>query len=311
MPRKPSRGRELNGILLLNKPTGISSNAALQKTLRLFKARKGGHTGSLDPLASGMLPICFGEATKISTYLLDAGKAYSVSVKLGITTDTGDADGEVVEQKPLTDFDRIKLESVLTQFRGEIDQVPPMYSALKHQGQRLYKLARRGESIERKPRRVSITRLELTRCEEDTFSLYVECTKGTYIRSLAVDIGEALGCGAHVTRLHRDWVAPFQAQPMYAFEQFESDSDNAVELLDRLLLPLDAGLQLPVIALSQDNANRLLMGQVVSDDTAQVPDSLFTVYGEDNRFLGIGVCKLPGRLAPKRLVRTFFDRPHT
>ena len=206
MARKKRAGRDLNGILLLDKPTGISSNRALQMAARLFSSRKAGHTGSLDPLASGMLPICFGEATKVSGFLLDSDKAYTVTARLGVVTDSGDADGDVVERSENVDVNRSALEAALEQFRGPIEQIPPMYSALKHKGQPLYKLARKGQVIERKPRPVIIRHLELLELKNDQFSLYIECGKGTYIRSLVVDIGAALGCGIAFYQL--SWLVP-------------------------------------------------------------------------------------------------------
>ncbi len=309
MARKKNAGRDLSGILLLDKPTGISSNRALQTAARLFDARKAGHTGSLDPLASGMLPICFGEATKISGFLLDSDKAYTVTAQLGVVTDSGDADGNVVERSQSVDVNRSSLELALEQFRGPIDQIPPMYSALKHKGQPLYKLARKGREIERKPRPVNIRRLELLGFENDHFSLYIECSKGTYIRSLVVDIGVALGCGAHVIKLHRNWVRPFVEKPTYSLELLESQSANSPGSIDALLLAADAALELPKVKLGPQQVQRLLMGQVVEVESAAEIDSMYVVYGDDNQFLGVGICKSAGKLAPKRLIRTCFEKP--
>lgn len=308
MARKKSAGRDLNGILLLDKPTGISSNRALQTAARLFNSRKAGHTGSLDPLASGMLPICFGEATKVSGYLLDSDKAYTVTAQLGVVTDSGDADGNVVQRSDKIDVNRSALEAALEQFRGPIDQIPPMYSALKHQGQPLYKLARKGLVIERKPRPVNIRHLELLDLENDRCSLYVECSKGTYIRSLVVDIGAVLGCGAHVTKLHRNWVKPFVGHTTYTLEQLESTSAGDPGSLDNLLLAADAALNLVSVKLDSECTQRLLVGQAVDVESVCEIDSLYAVYADDNRFLGIGICKSRGQLAPKRLVRTHFDK---
>ena len=302
------RGRELDGILLLDKPTGISSNRALQKAARLYEARKAGHTGSLDPLASGMLPICFGEATKISAFLLDSDKAYTVTAQLGVTTDTCDADGEVLTRQAVTVSDDLTIERALSRFRGDIDQVPPMYSALKHKGQRLYKLARKGQEVERKPRRVHIAELTLLKVDGDAVTLHVQCSKGTYIRSLVVDIGETLGCGAHVTQLRRDWVNPFADLAMHTLERLESLADAGDSSMDALLLPLDAGLNLPKIVLDPESGARLLMGQVVDCADALETADLYRVYNEELLFLGIGKCSLPGKLAPKRLIRTYFDQ---
>jgi tRNA pseudouridine55 synthase len=209
MGRRRSTGRKVNGILLLDKPLGITSNDALQRVKHLFRARKAGHTGSLDPLATGLLPICLGEATKISAFLLDADKRYRVKVKLGVTTTTADAEGEVLEEKPITGVDQARIEAALESFRGEIDQLPPMYSAIKHKGERLYNLARQGIEVEREPRRITIHSLVLLDWQAPEFSLDVHCSKGTYVRTLAEDIGNVLGCGAHVTALHRSGVGPF------------------------------------------------------------------------------------------------------
>jgi tRNA pseudouridine55 synthase len=301
---KKRRGRDLSGILLLDKPIGISSNRALQNAARLFDARKAGHTGSLDPLASGMLPVCFGEATKISGFLLDSDKAYTVTARLGVVTDSGDADGEIVDRSENFAVNQSALEAALERFRGHIQQIPPMYSALKHKGQPLYKLARKGQVIEREPRPVIIRHLELLELDGDQFSLYVECSKGTYIRSLVVDIGAALGCGAHVTKLHRNWVQPFVEHNTYTLEQLESLSAGNPGSIDKLLLAADAALNLVSVNLDSRSTQQLLMGQVVDVDSACEIDSLYVVYADDNRFLVFGIFKSNGKLAPKRLVRT-------
>jgi len=219
MRKSAALKRPVNGILLLDKPAGLTSNAALQKARRLFNARKAGHTGTLDPLATGMLPVCFGEATKLSSFLLDSYKSYRAVAQLGVVTDSGDSDGEVTLRRPVPDdLDRQQIESALTTFRGPIDQVPPMYSALKHQGKRLHELARAGQTVERQPRQVTIARLELLDSGSDFFKIDVDCSKGTYIRSLAQDIGEVLGCGAHLTALRRVGVSPFQGLPMHSLD---------------------------------------------------------------------------------------------
>lgn len=203
-----SKRRDVDGILIFDKPLGMSSNAALQKVRWLFNASKGGHTGSLDPLASGVLPLCLGEATKFSQYLLDADKTYITEARLGMTTSTGDAEGEVLEIKPCQ-VTLAEVQALLPRFTGEIEQIPPMYSALKHDGQPLYKLARAGETVERKPRSVTIRQLTLLGLEGDRLRLQVHCSKGTYIRTLVEDIGAALGCGAHVAELRRVQAGPF------------------------------------------------------------------------------------------------------
>ena len=227
--------RDVNGILLLDKPKGLSSNAALQQVKRLYCARKAGHTGSLDPLASGMLPICFGKATKMSQQWLNADKIYHVRAQLGIQTTTGDAEGSIVAEKAVPDLTPKIIEQTLNRFRGEIQQVPPMYSALKHQGQPLYKLARRGITIERLPRAVIIHHLSLLSYENHQLELQVHCSKGTYIRTLIEDIGEALHCGAHVVELRRLSVGNFSAEQMISLEQLLALGQRFEEL-DRYLL---------------------------------------------------------------------------
>ena len=233
--------RNVSGVLILDKPRGMSSNAALQKVRWLLNAEKAGHTGSLDPLATGVLPLCFGEATKFSQYLLDADKGYETLARLGVTTTTGDAEGEVLEERQVT-VGREALEAVLPRFRGEIEQVPPMYSALKKDGQPLYKLARAGEVVEREARSVTIARLELLAFEAPCATLAVSCSKGTYIRTLVEDIGRELGCGAHVAALRRTQAGPFGlAQAVTLEELVQVHAEGGNEALDRFLLPVDAG----------------------------------------------------------------------
>ncbi len=271
MPRGQTRSpriawRRLNGILLLDKPSGASSNAILQRVRRLFRAEKGGHTGSLDPLATGLLPICFGEATKIAGLLLGAGKAYETECLLGVSTDTCDAEGEVLERRRVPVIDDHALEAALAALRGRIEQVPPVYSALKHRGEPLYRLARRGEAVEIAPREVDVYRFECLGRTDDRLRLHVECGSGTYVRSLVRDLGERLGCGAHVTALRRLWAAPFRSPRMYTPEQLELiAAEGAEAALDALLLPLEAGLvDLPRIDLDGEDANRLGSGQTLA-----------------------------------------------
>lgn len=222
MARRHRRGRPVHGILLLDKPSGGSSNHALQRAKRLFGAAKAGHTGSLDPLATGMLPICFGEATKLSAFLLDADKGYETTLKLGVTTNSADADGETVLERPVPAYlDRATFEEICARFTGPIMQIPPMVSAIKIDGQRLYKLARQGKEVDRPPRPVVIHSLDVLSFSGDTARLAVRCSKGTYIRSLVTDIGEAIGCGAHVTTLRRTFVSPFEQAPMITIETLE------------------------------------------------------------------------------------------
>ena len=303
MARKKRKGRGLDGVLLLSKPVGISSNRALQRAIQLFGACKAGHTGSLDPLASGMLPICFGEATKIAGFLLNADKAYTVTAQLGVTTNTGDLDGEVLLRVPANTVDGAALEAVLNRFRGPIKQIPPMYSALKYRGQPLYKLARQGLEIERKVRCVTISQLDLLHFENAQLSLYVECSKGTYIRSLIIDIGALLGCGAHVIKLHRNWVRPFAERPMHTLDEIELLPGSDFSCIDDLLLEPNEALTLPVFIADEKNVHRLLKGQTVTCETASEIGTLYTICTNDQRFLGIGLCKTPGSLAPRRLVR--------
>ena len=233
MPRR-RRGLPVNGVVLLDKPKGLSSNHALQRVRRLFDAQKAGHTGTLDPMATGLLPICLGEATKFSAHLLEADKMYRTRVELGVITDTGDAEGTVLERREVPNLAVEDIESVLTRFRGEIDQVPPMYSALKHQGKKLYELAREGKQVERAARRVSVYDARLLSFEGTAFELEVSCSKGTYIRTLAEDIGHALGCGAHISQLRRLKTGPFDGDAMWTLEALEalaSQADREAELM--------------------------------------------------------------------------------
>ncbi|BAZ94138.1 tRNA pseudouridine synthase B [Thiohalobacter sp. COW1] len=302
MARHRPKGRNVNGILLLDKPTGITSNEALQSVKRLFKARKAGHTGSLDPLASGLLPICLGEATKASGFLLDADKHYQVRCKLGEKTATGDAEGEVTETRPVEGIDAARLESVLAGFRGEIVQIPPMYSAVKHQGQRLYKLARQGVEVEREPRHVTIHKLILESMDLPFFDLDVHCTKGTYVRTLAEDIGEALGCGAHVAALRRLGVGPYDSEKMVTLEKLKELSEDGFEDLDALLLPIESALaQWPDVRLNDDAAYYVRQGQPVQ--VPHAPTSGWVrMYQNGDRFLGMGQILDDGRVAPRRLM---------
>lgn len=296
--------RRVNGILLLDKPAGLSSNQALQRAKRLFQARKAGHTGSLDPLATGLLPLCFGEATKVSGFLLDADKHYQVRCRLGVTTDTGDAEGEVLEETPLPALDPARVESVLARFRGGIEQIPPMYSALKHKGQRLYKLAREGKEVRREPRPVQIHALSLVALEDDTLSLDVRCSKGTYVRTLVEDIGRALGCGAHVIALRRTGLGPFDGPAMHTLEALEALADEGFTALDRCLQPMDSALvQWPAVELAEDVAFFLMQGQPVW--VPRIPKAAWLrLYTREGRFLGMGCPDAEGRIAPKRLLAT-------
>ena len=255
--------RNISGILLLDKPLGLSSNKALQKARHLFEASKAGHTGSLDPLATGLLPICFGEATKIAGYLLGSSKAYAAQCRLGITTTTDDAEGEVVVKHAVPQLSAADIEAALAPLRGCIVQTPPAYSAIKQGGIALYKRARRGEDVRVPTREVRVDRFDLVARDCDTLHLHVECGSGTYVRSLARDLGERLGCGAHLTALRRLWVDPFREPNMHTLAQLEEILDaSGLAGLDALLLPLQEGLTgLPVLTVSAEQARELRQGK--------------------------------------------------
>lgn len=303
MARRRPTGRAVNGILLLDKPPGLSSNQALQEAKRLFMARKAGHTGSLDPIATGLLPLCFGEATKISGFLLNANKHYQVRAQLGVRTTTGDSEGEILNERLVDEFSEAKLEAVLADFRGPIQQVPPMYSARKHKGERLYKLARQGIEVEREPQEVTIHQLHLLNVGEKELELDVACTKGTYVRTLVEEIGEALGCGAHVIALRRLGVEPYAGQTMYTLDDLQALRDEGgLDALDERLLPLDSALShLPTVQLGEDSAFYLRQGQPVISPNAPTEGELRLYAGD--RLLGVGEVLSDGRVAPKRLLK--------
>ncbi len=304
MARRRNKGRPLDGLLLLNKAAGETSNASLQKVKRLYNAQKAGHTGSLDPLATGMLPICFGEATKFSQFLLDADKSYRVTGKLGERTETADADGEVIETRPVNISEK-QLRDVMDCFRGEIEQIPSMYSALKFQGKPLYKYAREGIEIEREPRKVNIFEMALVNFESPYFTMEVECSKGTYIRNLVEDMGDKLACGAHVTALHRNWAGCFESEEMISLHTIQQIfDDKGFTGIDELLMPTDElTMDFPAVELTEDMMHYMLHGQAL-----QVADSpmegLVRIYGPDNFFLGVGEIDDDGKVAPKRLIST-------
>jgi tRNA pseudouridine55 synthase len=295
--------RDISGVLLLDKPLGISSNQALQQVKRLYQAAKAGHTGSLDPLATGLLPICFGEATKFSHFLLDSDKSYRALIKLGTTTSTGDAEGEILSIAKVN-VTQDELTKALKKFTGSIKQVPPMYSALKHQGRALYEYARDGIEIERASRDVTIFSIELNHFDlsspdKSLLEITVSCTKGTYIRTLAEDIGHELGCGAHLAGLRRLTTAHFALQHAVTIEALEAMS---VEARDGIVLPSDAAIEnLPEVQLDDDSAFYLLRGQEVWKSGLNV-QGLFKIYAENGNFLGIGEQTPSGKIAPKRLV---------
>jgi tRNA pseudouridine55 synthase len=301
--RKPQGFRDVDGILLLDKPLGISSNRALQNTRYLFRANKAGHTGSLDPLASGMLPICFGEATKFSNYLLDASKSYRALCSLGKTTTTGDAEGEITSQSPVNATDQ-DVQRVLSQFIGKVNQIPPMYSAVKHKGQRLYKLARKGEEIERAPRQIEIFSLEMIKFRDNALEFDVHCSKGTYIRTLAEDIGKALGCGAFLARLERTGVQPFWEKERYSLDQLHTMAEQGLDTIDQCLLPVNSALvDLPELIVDSSAADNLKQGGAIRVSQASLtgPLSLVTQNGQ---FIGIGEAISDGQILPKRLMNT-------
>lgn len=299
MGRRKS-GRKLDGVILVDKPLGGSSNQVLQKVRWIFDANKAGHTGALDPLASGMLPVCFGNSTKFAQYSLDADKTYEVTARLGIRTTTSDADGEVVEEKPVAVSEQ-QLKDALDTFRGEIKQIPSMFSALKHQGKPLYYYARQGITIERPARDITIHELVLQEFSDVQVSMTVKCSKGTYIRSLVDDLGQLLGCGAYVTRLHRTEVSGYAGLPMYTPEYLESLKAEAdFSALDELVLAVDAPiLHLPKVEINNKNSERFLQGQAVDAGTDIVGKDV-RVYC-DTRFLGVAQNN-KGMLQPKRLV---------
>ena len=303
MAKRRPRGRNISGILLLDKVTGVSSNGALQMAKKMFAAAKAGHTGSLDPLATGMLPICFGEATKFSQFLLESDKSYRVTAKLGVTTETGDADGEVVKTTEVT-ASAADIEDALMSFMGDIEQIPSMYSAIKHEGVPLYKLAREGKTVERKPRAVTIYDIRILRIEGDELEFEVDCSKGTYVRSLVEDTGDKLGCGGHVTVLHRLSAGPYPAEKMLTLEQLGNiKAEGGFEAIDELLLPVSTSVaDWPRVELGDNAAYYIQQGQPVmaSDRPA---DGWVSVYkASSGEFLGVGEVLEDGRIAPRRLV---------
>ena len=295
--------RDVTGLLLLDKPPGTTSNAALQRVKRLFAARKAGHTGSLDPIATGMLPLCLGEATKLSAFLLKAEKTYRVTARFGIKTDTGDAAGKTVGETAQRPGGRSQLEAVLDRFTGEIEQVPPMYSALKHKGKRLYELARAGQTVERAPRRIRIRRLELEKYSPSEAVFLVACGGGVYVRTLIEDVAEAIGSLAHVSALRRLGVAPFDESGMVTMEQIENREEKGYSGLDALLLPADAAVSvLPAVRLSASESFYLQRGNPVAAARGVRPGRV-RLYADAQGFIGIGEAGADGQVAPRRLLR--------
>lgn len=291
----------VDGLVLLDKPIGLTSNAALQTVRRLFRARKAGHTGSLDPLASGMLPLCFGQATKLSAYLLDANKTYRVTAKFGARTDTADADGQVIEEAAIKAVDRAALEHAMSALRGDILQVPPMYSALKKDGRRLYELAREGQEVEREARPVTIHELEIESWDPEEPVLRVRCSKGTYVRTLVEDIAAAAGTLGHVVALRRLSVDPFPEDGLVTIEELEAAAGRGEAELDRYLRPIDEAIaDWPAVHLNRDQAYYVQRGNPVHAQAAGEA-GLVRLYDGSRRFLGVGEVLRDGRLAPKRL----------
>ena len=300
-PRK--RGRDIHGVFLLDKPQGMSSNDIMQKVKRIFQANKAGHTGALDPLATGMLPICLGEATKFSQFLLDADKRYLVTAKLGERTDTSDAEGQIVETREV----KVKTPEILTaleQFRGEILQVPTMFSALKHNGKPLYEYARQGITVEREARPITIFELKFIEYNAPYLTLEVHCSKGTYIRTLVDDLGEVLSCGAHVTMLRRTAVADYPTEKMLDWNALQALAESQdLSLLDALLLPMDTAVaKLPALTLNESQTQGIGFGQRIKFDNPNSLQGQVRLFSYENRFLGVAVIDENNVIRPQRLV---------
>ncbi len=300
-PQEKRRKQPVDGLLLLNKPSGITSNRALQIVKRLLNAKKAGHTGSLDPAATGMLPLCFGEATKVCAYLLDADKTYRVTAKLGIATDTGDADGQQIANAALPELSGDDWQRILQQFRGQSMQIPPMYSALKKDGKRLYELARKGLTVPREPRPITVHDIELIEFAGSRLVFRVSCSKGTYVRTLVEDVARRGGTVAHTARLHRETVGHFKSEDMLDLTAVEALAEaGSTALEERLLTPDVALAGFPPISLDVSSGEQFSGGQIVS----VAPESstgLARVYGAGNQFLGVGELAGNGQLAPRRV----------
>lgn len=293
---KRKSGVDVSGIILLDKRLGVSSNQALQEVRRLFNANKAGHTGSLDPLATGLLPLCFGEATKVSALMLDDDKRYQVTIKLGVMTDTGDSEGQIVAEMPVPDFSEAQLLDCLQHFSGEIDQVPPMYSALKHQGKKLYELAREGKIVDRPARRITIYAIQLLSFDSQQISLDVRCSKGTYIRSLAEDIGHYLGSCGTVTALRRTASGQFNLADAFTIEQLR---EMNLATLYASRLPVDLPLShIPAVSVNDDQVTSIKQGQQIKLNNTEL--GTVRIYSQQC-FLGLGEMLINGKLAPKKL----------
>lgn len=301
MGRRNKKGRDITGIIIIDKPTGRSSNHVLQQVKRLFNANKAGHTGSLDPLATGVLPVCLGEATKVSSYLLDADKQYHVTCQLGAVTDSGDSDGTVISTSIIPEFTEQDLLAILPSFTGELDQVPPMFSALKHQGQPLYKLARQGIEIERKSRRITIYDIKLLAITADSFTLDVRCSKGTYIRTLAEDISHILGSGGHVTMLRRVAAAGYMEQQALTIEQLIASAENGLPSLDESLLPSEDALpDWPSVVLADYMVDAIRQGQAVKVEQT-FESANVRLFDPQQQFIGLADMTESGNIQPKRV----------
>ena len=299
MRKRKHKGRNLSGLLVLDKPVGITSNAALQQVKALYQASKAGHTGSLDPLASGMLIICFGEATKFSQYLLDADKTYEVHAKLGEKTTTGDAEGEIVTRQSVPTFSKNEIEKVLENFRGEIRQIPSMYSAIKYQGKPLYEYARAGIEVERQARPIFIYELVLRSIEKQECHLFVHCSKGTYIRTLIENIGDKLRCGAHVAGLRRLSIGKFCPNSMVSLSELQQQTD--LNELDKILLPIHLAVaNYPKVELSETAQFYLRQGNSIIVPKAPT-SGMVQLVGKNDRFIGVGEILENGKVAPRKL----------
>ena len=296
------RVRNISGIVVLDKANGLSSNAALQEVKRLYEANKAGHAGSLDPLATGVLPVCLGEATKVSQFLLDSDKRYRTRIKLGIRTDTGDSEGSIIERNEGISVSRKAIERALTKFKGEVEQVPPMHSAIKMNGVPLYKLARKGITVEREPRLVTLYQICLVEFVNSELELEISCSKGTYIRTIADDLGQELGCGAHVIELRRTQAGVFTEKDSISSEELALEKENrGLDKIDQFLIPMDRAIQdLPEVNLPSITASHVKNGQAVL--VRHLPKNGLVRMYEDEQFIGIGSIDDDGKVAPKRLI---------
>jgi len=296
------RVRNISGIVVLDKANGLSSNAALQEVKRLYEANKAGHAGSLDPLATGVLPVCLGEATKVSQFLLDSDKCYRARIKLGIRTDTGDSEGSIIERNEGISVSRKAIERALTKFKGEVEQVPPMHSAIKMNGVPLYKLARKGIAVEREPRLVTLYQICLVEFVNSELELEISCSKGTYIRTIADDLGQELGCGAHVIELRRTQAGVFTEKDSISSEELALEKENrGLDKIDQFLIPMDRAIQdLPEVNLPSITASHVKNGQAVL--VRHLPKNGLVRMYEDEQFIGIGSIDDDGKVAPRRLI---------